>query len=410
MAAVTLGALVAASAFRSSIGVLIEPIEVTFGWDRATTSIAVTINLVLYGMVAPFAAALMEKWGVRKTVTSALLMVGIAAVLTTRITDPWQLWLLWGVIIGTSTGMMALVFGAIVANRWFHTNRGLVTGVFSAANAAGQMVFLPVIASTTTNLGWQSALWVLAGLAVVGAVAVWLFLVDRPSDKGFLPYGVAEGYAVQDDARRDESPARAALRVLREASRSGIFWGLVLTFFVCGWSTNGLVQTHFISAAGDFGMTATTAAGLLAVAGAFDAVGTILSGWLTDRVDPRLLLLAYYGLRGLSLFTVDAVLGPDVGVGLWVFIVFYGLDWVATVPPTVALCRTYFGLGDSGIVYGWVFAAHMIGAGVSASVTGALRDSTGSYHYGWIIAAVLCLAAAGIALLIRPSRKVPSAA
>lgn len=401
VAAVTLGALVAASAFRSSIGVLIEPIEVTFGWDRATTSIAVTINLVLYGLVAPFAAALMERWGVRKTVTAALITIAVAAALTTQMTQPWQLWLLWGGVIGISTGMMALVFGAIVANRWFHTNRGLVTGVFSAANAAGQMVFLPVIASTTTNLGWRSAVWILAALAIVGAVAIWIFMVDRPSDKGFLPYGVAEGYALDAPAARNESPARAALRVLREASKTWVFWALVITFFVCGWSTNGLVQTHFISAAGDVGMTATTAAGLLAVAGAFDAVGTIASGWLTDRVDPRLLLVMYYGLRGLSLFAVDAVLGADVGVGLWVFVIFYGLDWVATVPPTVALCRTYFGLADSGIVYGWVFASHMIGAGVSASVSGAIRATTGTYQFSWLIAAVLCLVAAGLSLAIR---------
>lgn len=402
----TLGALVAAAAFRSSIGVLLEPIEAEFGWSRATTSGAVTVNLVLYGLVAPFAAALMERWGVRRTVTAALLLIGVASALTMVMTEPWHLWLLWGLVIGVGTGMMALVFGAIVANRWFHTHRGLVTGIFSAANATGQMVFLPVIAATSTNFGWRAAVAIECVLAFFGAVMVWLFLVDHPSDRSLLPYGVAEGYALGAPAPRasDEPPVRTALRVLREASRTRAFWALAATFFVCGWSTNGLIQTHFIPAAHDAGLTPTLAAGLLAIVGTFDVIGTIASGWLTDRVDSRWLLLAYYGLRGLSLLALDQVLGPEIGAGLWVFIIFYGLDWVATVPPTVALCRQHFGLADSGIVFGWVFASHMIGAGASASVAGWLRTTTGSYHTAWLLAAGLCLGAAALAVTIRPAR------
>lgn len=411
VAAVTLGALVAAAAFRSSIGVLLEPIEGEFGWSRATTSGAVTVNLVLYGLVAPFAAALMERWGIRRTVTTALLLIAAASALTTVMTEPWHLWLLWGLVIGVGTGMMALVFGAIVANRWFHTHRGLVTGIFSAANATGQMVFLPVIATTATTVGWRQAVGIECGLALVGAVFVALFLVDHPADRSLLPYGVAEGYALGGPPPRTsaEPPVAAALRVLRQASRSRAFWGLAATFFVCGWSTNGLIQTHFIPAAHDAGLSPTLAAGLLAIVGTFDVVGTIASGWLTDRVDSRLLLLAYYGLRGLSLIALDGVLGPEVGPGLWVFIVFYGLDWVATVPPTVALCRRLFGLADSGIVFGWVFAAHMVGAGISASVTGWLRTTTGSYHAAWLVAASLCLAAAALATGITKKRAVASA-
>jgi len=404
VAAVTLGALVAAAAFRSSIGVLIEPMESEFGWTRATTSAAVTINLILYGLVAPFAAALMERWGVRRTVTTALLTIAAASALTMVMTAAWQLWLLWGLAIGIGTGMMALVFGAIVANRWFHTHRGLVTGIFSAANATGQMVFLPVIAATSSAAGWRAAVGIECGLALLGALAVWLFLVDHPSDRSLLPYGVAEGYAVGAPQRSTEPPVQAALRVLRMASRTWAFWGLVITFFVCGWSTNGLIQTHFIPAAHDVGMTPTVAAGLLAVVGTFDVLGTIASGWLTDRVDSRYLLLAYYGLRGLSLFALDAVLAPDMGAGLWVFIIFYGLDWVATVPPTVDLCRKHFGLADSGIVFGWVFASHMVGAGISASVSGWLRTTTGTYHEAWLVAAFLCLGAAVVAVLIPKKR------
>ncbi|MDO5683658.1 MAG: MFS transporter, partial [Propionibacteriaceae bacterium] len=304
VAAVTLGALVAAAAFRSSTGVLLEPIEAEFGWSRATTSGAVSLNLLLYGLVAPFAAALMERWGVRRTVAIALVVVGGASALTTVMTSAWQLWVLWGLLIGTGTGCMALVFGAIVANRWFHTHRGLVTGIFSAANATGQLVFLPAIAATATTAGWRWAALIVSALAGVGAILVVVFLRDHPHQVGLQPYGVAEGYPVEAPAPAPRTPvvrpARMAIDTLLSAGRRWTFWALALSFFVCGWTTNGLVQTHFIPAAHDHGMPATTAASLLALVGIFDVVGTIASGWLTDRVDPRVLLAVYYGLRGVS--------------------------------------------------------------------------------------------------------------
>ncbi|WP_286958840.1 MFS transporter [Arsenicicoccus sp. UBA7492] len=376
VAVVTLGALVAGAAFRSSTGVLLEPIEREFGWSRATTSGAVSLNLVLYGVVAPFAAALMESWGVRKVVTVALAVVGIASGMTIVMTQPWQLWLLWGLLIGTGTGAMALVLGAIVANRWFDKRRGLVTGLFSAANATGQLIFLPLIAAAAEGPGWRYAAGVTAVLALLMAALVAVFLRDRPADIGALPYGATE--PPPPEVRRYANPASQALAVLRRASRTWPFWALVLTFFVCGWSTNGLVQTHFVSAAHDHGMPATTAAGLLAVVGIFDLVGTVASGWLTDRMDSRYLLAA----------------------------VFYGLDWVATVPPTVALCRQFYGIEDSGVVFGWTYASHMIGAGVGASVAGGIREATGSYHGAWIVAAGLCVVACVCALTI-PRRGAP---
>ncbi|HET6967655.1 MAG TPA: MFS transporter [Ornithinibacter sp.] len=410
VAAVTLGALVAAAAFRSSTGVLLEPIEEEFGWTRAMTSGAVSLNLVLYGLTAPFAAAFMERWGVRHTVAAALVVVGVASGLTTVMTQPWQLWLLWGVFIGIGTGAMALVLGAIVANRWFHTQRGLVTGVFSAANATGQLLFLPAIARTAQDAGWRAAAGIVGVLSLVMAVLVLAFLRDRPSDVGVLPYGLPPGSVVPPPVPPTASPAVVAVRVLRSASHRWVFWALVLTFWVCGWSTNGIIQTHFVPAAHDHGMPATTAAGLLAVVGIFDIAGTVGSGWLTDRVDPRLLLAGYYAGRGLSLLALDAVLAPGVEPGMWVFIVFYGLDWVATVPPTVALCRTHFGLEASGVVFGWVFASHMVGAGVGASVAGWVRTSEGDYHWAWLLAAVLCFAAVALALSIprRPAEDQPA--
>ena len=407
----TLGALVAAAAFRSSTGVLLEPIEEEFGWSRATTSGAVSLNLVLYGLTAPFAAAVMERWGVRRTVTAALLVVGIASGLTSLMTRPWQLWLLWGLLIGVGTGAMALVLGAVVANRWFHTHRGLVTGIFSAANATGQLVFLPVIARTAADNGWRAAAGVVGVLAVLTAVLVALFLRDRPSDVELLPYGLRPGSPVEPVSVGTQSPARAAVAVLQRAGRRWVFWALVLTFWVCGWSTNGIIQTHFVPATHDHGMPSTTAAGLLAVVGIFDIAGTIGSGWLTDRVDPRWLLVGYYAGRGASLLALDAVLAPGIEPGMWVFIVFYGLDWVATVPPTIALCRTHFGLTDSSVVFGWVFASHMVGAGVGASVAGWVRTNQGDYHWAWVAAAALCFAAVAITLSIprRPADDVVGA-
>lgn len=401
VAAITLAALVAAAAFRSSTGVLMEPIEREFGWSRTTTSGAVSLNLVLYGLVAPFAAALLERYGPRRVVAVSLGVVAAASAATTAMTSPWQLWALWGLVIGLGTGSMALVLGAIIANRWFVARRGLVTGIFSGANATGQLLFLPAIAATATTYGWRWAAAIVAGLALATMLLVAGLIRDRPQDIGLIPYGAVPGTRDAEPAPPPSvSPVIAALAVLRRGSRSWPFWALMATFFVCGWSTNGLIQTHFVPAAHDHGMPATTAAGLLALVGVFDLVGTVASGWLTDRVDPRLLLLAYYGLRGLSLFTLHAMLAPDVQPKMWVFIVFYGLDWVATVPPTVALCRTHFGSTDSGIVFGWTYAAHMVGAGLGASYAGWIRTVDGSYRTAFVSAGVLCLVAAFVCLTI----------
>ncbi len=417
VAFVTLLALVSAAAFRSSTGVLFIPIEQEFGWSRTTTSGAVSLNLVLYGLTAPFAAAIMERWGVRRTVAAALTVVGIASLLTTVMTDPWHLWVLWGLFIGVGTGAMALVLGAIVANRWFEAHRGLVIGIFSAANATGQLSFLPLIAVLADGPGWRWAAGTVAfaSLALVPFV-LWL-LSDRPADVGLRPLGAADltldaplppdlaPHPTPDQpAPAASGPMVLALTTLRDASRRWPFWPLVLSFFVCGWSTNGLMQTHFIPAADDFGMAPTVAATLLAMIGAFDIIGTVASGWLTDRVDSRILLAIYYAGRGIALFALPVVMDASIGVGLWFFIVFYGLDWVATVPPTVALCRQHFGVERSGVVFGWVFASHMIGAGAGATLAGVLRTQHGTYLGAWQGAAVLCIGAALVVLTIPNSR------
>jgi sugar phosphate permease len=404
---VVLAAGVAAAGFRSSTGALLQPLESEFGWSRATTSGAVTANLVIYGLTAPFAAALMDRFGIRRVVSAALVLVAIGSGLTVVMTQPWQLWLLWGAAVGVGTGAMALVLGAIVANRWFvESRRGLVTGVFSAAGAAGQLVFLPGIAALATGPGWRYAALVVTGAALLLVPLVVLVVRDCPADVGLLPLGADPSLTLEPivtSSGREEGAARVAVRTLRESLRSRTFWILVGTFWVCGWSTNGLIGTHFIPAAHDHGMPETTAAGLLALIGVFDLFGTIASGWLTDKVDPRLLLCGYYALRGLSLLFVPALLGPDIQPNLFLFIIFYGLDWVATVPPTIALCRRHFGVERSGVVFGWVFASHMVGAGVAASYAGWVRTTTGDYFTAWLTAGGMCLVAALACLAVTSS-------
>ena len=401
VAGVTFVTLVAAAAFRSSSGVFLVPVSEEFGWSREVGSLAVSVQLVLYGLVAPFAAALMEKFGIRRIAAGALVLLAAGMAGSTLMHAPWQLIACWGLLIGFGAGCLALVFGAIVANRWFVRRRGLVTGLFSAAFATGQLLFLPAVAQVTTAHGWRAASLMLAAFALVVVPFVLVLLRDRPSDVGVLPYGAPAGW--QPDAVLDDSgigPGRIALLRLREAARTRAFWLLAAGFFVCGWSTNGLIGTHFVAAAHDHGLPPTTAATLLAFIGVFDFVGTIGSGWLTDRFDSRILLAVYYALRGVSLLVVHLLWAPTVQPPMFFFVVLYGLDWVATVPPTVALCRQCFGVERAGVVFGWVFASHMIGAGVSAWIAGATREATGSYDVAWIVAGVLCLVAALASALV----------
>jgi MFS family permease len=385
--------------------VLLVPLQHEFGWSRAVLSTAVGINLVLFGLVSPFAAALMDRFGIRRVTTAALVLIAAGSGLPVLMTQSWQLMLTWGVLIGSGTGAMALVFAATVADRWFVRHRGLVMGILTAANATGQLIFLPVIAVVAERTGWRAASLVIAGAALAVVPFVLRFLRDHPRDMGVAAYGAQEvavaepgGTPAQPPAR--QSAARQAVLGLRSAARTRTFWALAVGFAICGATTNGLIGTHFIPAAHDHGMHQTTAAGLLAVVGVFDIVGTIASGFLTDRVDPRMLLGAYYFLRGVGLALLPGLLADSVHPSMVAFIVVYGLDWVATVPPTAALCRQAF--GDAGtVVFGWVFAAHQIGAAIVSVAAGAIRDATGEYTGAWFSAAVLCVVAAVISWTIR---------
>ncbi|MBT2547392.1 MFS transporter [Arthrobacter sp. ISL-65] len=417
VAAVAFLALVGAAGFRAAPGVLMVPLQQEFGWSTTVLSAAVSINLVLFGLTAPFAAALMERFGVRAVTAVALGMIGAGSALTVLVTQSWQILLTWGLLIGLGTGSMALVFAATIANTWFSKSRGLVIGILTAGSAAGQLVFLPFIAMLAQDPGWRQASLLIAAGALAVVPLVLKFLKNSPADVGALPYGAEEpsgapsvAAAAPEAAEPRRNAAVRALLVLRSASRNRTFWALAAGFAICGATTNGLIGTHFIPSAHDHGMPETTAAGLLAVVGIFDILGTIASGWLTDRFNPRILLAVYYQFRGIGLLVLPLLLGSSVQPSMIVFVVIYGLDWVATVPPTAAICRQVFG-ADGSVVFGWVFAAHQLGAAAAALAAGAIRDATGQYTYAWFGAAAMCTIAAVISATIRKDagRRKPAA-
>ena len=396
-AAATFLALLGAAAFRATPSVMIEPLRAEFGWSIGTISMALSVNLALFGITAPFAAALMERFGVRRVVSIALLMVAAGSGLTVFMTASWQLVLLWGVIVGLGTGSMAMALVATVVGRWFVARRGLVSGILTAASATGQLIFLPTIAHIVLSDGWRTASLTISVCALAVIPVVLLFLRERPADVGSLPYGGTPADVVPP---LRTGAARLAVGTLVRAARTRTFWLLAGGFFVCGATTTGLVQQHFMPAAHDHGMPVTTAATLLALVGVFDLVGTIGSGWLTDRFDPRILLGAYYGLRGVSLALLVPLFGADLNASVLAFVIFYGLDWVATVPPTLALTREVFGAA-APVVFGWIFASHQLGAACAALAAGIARDALGTYDAAWYGGAVLCAVGAALSLSIR---------
>lgn len=396
VAMVSFVAILGAAGFRSVPGVFMTPLHHEFGWSHGTIGLAMSVNMTLFGLTAPFAAALMDRFGVRPVLCGALTLIAAGSALSVVMTASWQLILLWGVLVGIGTGSISMGFVATVATRWFERRRGLVTGVLTAAGATGQLVFLPVVAEVTTRHGWRWASLIVAGAALAVVPLVLVFLRNHPADRGLLPYGASAPVAATVPA----GTFRAAFDGLLVGARVPAFWLLAGSFAICGMTTNGLIGTHFIPAANDHGMPTTVAAGLLATIGILDVAGTIFSGWLTDRVDPRLLLVVYYTGRGLSLLLLPSLLAPHAEPSTWVFVVFYGLDWVATVPPTIVLCRAYFG-PRTPVVFGWVFASHQVGAAVAAAGAGWLRDLRGDYDAAFYLAAGLCVLAALACLGVR---------
>jgi len=390
VAAVSFIAILGAAGFRSVPGVMMNPLHHEFGWSHGVVGLAMSVNMTLFGLTAPFAAALMDRLGVRPVLTAALLLIATGSALSVTMTASWQLVLLWGVLVGVGTGSISMGFVATVATRWFEARRGLVTGVLTAASATGQLIFLPIVAEVTTRHGWRWASLIVAAAALSVVPLVLLFMRNYPQDKGLTPYGAT---AAAEPAVVPASSFAAAFDGLRFGARVPAFWLLAASFAICGMTTNGLIGTHFIPAANDHGMPTTVAAGLLATIGILDVAGTVFSGWLTDRVDPRLLLVVYYAGRGISLLLLPTLLAPHAEPSTWVFVIFYGLDWVATVPPTIVLCRNYFGT-RTPVVFGWVFASHQLGAAIAAAGAGRLRDLQGNYDMAFYLAAGLCFVAA----------------
>ena len=395
---VTFLTLMATAGFRSAPSVLIIPLEDAFGWTRAQISLAIAINVLLYGLIAPFAAALMEKFTVRKVVMTALSFVAVSAAATIGMTQPWHLWALWGVCVGIGTGSMALVFAATIANRWFIKNKGMVVGVLTAASATGQLIFLPLLSHFAVTYGWKSVSITIAIASFSVVPLIYFFLKESPQAIGTTPYGAPADW--QPAPKSELTAFRLAIDTISKAKSNREFQILFFTFFVCGLSTNGLIGTHFIPAAHDHGMAEPIAASLLALVGVFDVIGTLFSGYLTDKYDPRKLLFFYYGLRGLSLFLLPSILFSSVHPSTLVFVIFYGLDWVATVPPTLILSRIVLGPNRGTIVYGWVFVGHQIGASAAAIGAAVLRVQFGDYAIAFYISAAMCLVAALLVLQI----------
>ena len=378
--AVTLVTLMAAQAVRAAPGVIIVPLEQEFGWDRAAISLAVGVSLLTFGLGGPLGGWLLERFGPRRLLLGGLLLIGIGLIALVNVSELWQLYLVWGIVIGLGTGAAGQVASAAIAQRWFRTHRGLIVGLFGGATSAGQLVFVPAMAALTVSMGWRSAILLLLGAAALAVVPLALFMRDRPSDVGQRAVGEGETLTAAEkaeDARRTP---------LRQAVRRREFWLLAMSFFVCGYTSNGLIGTHLIPHAVEHGFTEVAAAGALALLGAFNIVGTLASGWLTDRYDNRKLLAGYYGFRAMSLFALPLIYDMR---GLLLFAVVYGIDWIATVPPTVNLTATIFGRGSVGTLYGWIWFSHMIGAAIAAYAGGFFRVLLGDYHLMFVSAGIL---------------------
>jgi sugar phosphate permease len=394
---VTFLTLLIGAGVRSAPGVLLVPLETEFAWSRGTISFAIAVSLLLYGFAGPFSASFMERFGIRRTMLAALSLLAAGVALTTLMRESWQLIVLWGLVVGAGAGVIANVLGAVVAARWFTARRGLVVGLLTGSAAAGQLIFLPTFATINEHYGWRAMVLTVTAVVLIVIPVVALLMRERPEDVGLAPYGETGGPKPVVAAPQG-NPFWLAIRTLAEATHSRDFWLLAGSFFCCGASTNGLIGTHLIPACLDNGIPEVASASLLAGMGIFNMVGTTASGWLSDRVDNRVLLAIYYSLRGLSLLFLPFSFVSFYGLSL--FALFYGLDWIATVPPTVRLIANSFGKEKAGIIYGWIFTSHQMGSAAAAYFAGLMRADLGSYLEAFILSGLLCFAAALMVMFI----------
>jgi len=393
--AVTFLALLVAAGLRSAPGVMMVPLETHFGWDRATISASAAIGIFLYGLVGPFAAALMLSFGIKRTMLGGLALMTASTFASLWMTEPWHYVLTWGVLSGVGSGAVASVLGAAVVNRWFATRQGLVMGMLTASAATGALVFLPFLAWLSQAGAWKPVAIAVACACAALIPLVLLLVPEHPGDVGTRRFGET-GDSAPPPPLKQAATIGLAFGALFRAAKTPMFWLLFGTFYVCGLTTNGLVGTHMIAFCGDHGIAPVAAAGLLSMMGFFDLFGTTASGWLTDRYDPRKLLFVYYGIRGLSLLALPFLdFGP---ASLLLFSLFYGLDWIATVPPTVKLANVAFGEREAPIVFGWIMAGHQLGAATAAFGAGAIREWTGSYSPAFLIAGGFALVASVVVL------------
>jgi MFS family permease len=398
---ITLGAV----GVRAAPGVIIVPLQQAFGWSVGTISAAISLNILLLGMTGPFITGLMETLGLRRTVLLCLSLLLLGTGLSTFITAPWQLFATWGLMVGVGASAGAVGMAAAIANRWFVSHRGLAMGLLSSANAAGQLIFLPILGRLSQTYGWQSvSITVAATIAVLIPLAA-LLLPESPAAIGLTPLGTTSAPPL---APRAANPFTVAIDGLIRGVRSLDFWLLALSFGVCGFSTNGLIGTHLIAFCVDHGYSQFAGAGILASVGVFSLVGSTISGWLTDRYNPRILLFWIFSLRGLSLMVLPYTNFDSVSLS--VFAVFYGLDWIAVMPPIFALVNEVFGRKSAPVLMSWIFATHQIGGATAAVGAGIVRTWTGSYLLAFMASGLACLLASMLVLRIARVRPAMAAA
>ncbi|ALU88177.1 MFS transporter [Herbaspirillum rubrisubalbicans] len=392
--------LLCSAGIRATPSVMILPLEQEFGWNRSTISVVISVNIALYGLIGPFSAAAMQRFGIRRVVLGALVLLASGTALSTLMHMPWHMLLSWGLLVGAGTGVAANTLGATIVSRWFETRRGLAMGLLTASAATGQMVFLPLMAAMVGSYGWRSVALLVSLVAVLAIPLVWLLLPESPAAIGQKMVGQTSDIKDEGPDQSRRNPLSIALGALRTSVRMPDFWLLFMSFFVCGLSTNGYIGTQFIAMCNDYGINEVSSASILAAMGMLDLVGTTLSGWLSDRYNPRVLLFWYYGLRGLALIFLPYAFGLQY-YGLTIFAIFYGLDWIATVPPTVRLANDVFGRLAAPIVFGWIVAGHQLGAATATTVAGYLRASLGNYTLSSIMMGVACLIGAVLVLRIK---------